>query len=286
MIKYLDLHPTFIIRPKSGLTFGWKELWRYRELLYFFTWRDIKVRYKQAFLGVLWTLLQPLAMMMILVLVLSKGLGLDTGQIPAPIYYLSGLLIWNLFSQSVSGAANAMVSNAGIIRKIYFPRLIIPISSILTASFDFMISLILFIGIGWWYHFTEGFHFPMFTVLISFFIAWMITVVTAFGLGTLLSAVNVKYRDVRYALPFLIQSIFFVTPVMFDSKQFSQPLLQFILELNPLNYAIQSIRETLIGTYTEATTPFSWYLLVLLITLYFLGIYVFRRMEAYFADIV
>ena len=244
------------------------------------------MRYKQAFLGVLWTLLQPLAMMFILVMILAKGLGLETGQIPAAIYYLSGLLIWNLFSQSVSGAANSMVSNAGIIRKIYFPRLIIPISSIMTASFDFMISLILFVSIGWWYHFTEDYHFPMLTVLISFFVAWMITVVTAFGLGTLLSAVNVKYRDVRYALPFLIQSLFFVTPVMFDSKQFSQPILQCILELNPLNYAIQSIREPLTGTYAEVTTSFSWYLPVLLITLYFSGIYVFRRMEAYFADIV
>lgn len=275
-----------IIKSVSGFSIGWKELWRYRELLYFFTWKELKVRYKQAFLGVMWTLIQPLAMMIILVLVLSKGLGLETGIIPVPIFYLSGLLIWNLFSQSVSGAANSMVSNANIIRKIYFPRLIIPLSSILTASFDYMISIVLFVGIGWWYHYTEGFDFPMTAVLVSFLLAWMITIVTAFGIGTLLSAINVKYRDVRYALPFLIQSLFFITPVMFDSKQFSQPILQTILHLNPLHYAIQTIRNVLTDGQLEIMGNMSWHLPLILITLYLLGMYVFRRMEAYFADIV
>ncbi|MBK8515184.1 MAG: ABC transporter permease [Saprospiraceae bacterium] len=133
-----------IIKPKSTFTFGWEELWEYRELLYFFTWKEIKVRYKQAVLGILWTILQPLAMMTIFVLLLSQGLGIKTGNIPAPIYYLSGLLIWNLFSHAVTNASQSMVSNANIIKKIYFPRLVIPISAVLTASFDFAISLFLF----------------------------------------------------------------------------------------------------------------------------------------------
>lgn len=275
-----------IIRPKSGLSSKWKELWQYRELLYFFTWKEIKVRYKQALLGIVWTLLQPLMMMMILVLVLSKGLGLDTGQIPAPIYYLCGLLIWNLFSQSVNSAANAMVSNAQILRKIYFPRLIIPISSMMIASFDFLISLSVFFIIGFWYQSQGGFHFPFFSILVAFMVAWVITIVTSFGIGTFLSAINVKYRDVRYALPFLIQALFFITPVMFDSKQFSQPILQFVLQLNPLNYAIQTIRNVLTDGQLEVMGNMSWHLPLILAILYIMGIYVFRRTEAYFADIV
>ncbi|MBL0024724.1 MAG: ABC transporter permease [Saprospiraceae bacterium] len=110
-----------IIKPKSAFTFGWKELWVYRELLYFFTWKEIKIRYKQAALGIVWTLLQPLAMMIIFVLLLSRGLGIKTGNMPAPIYYLSGLLIWNLFNHAVTNAAQSMVSNSNIIKKIYFP---------------------------------------------------------------------------------------------------------------------------------------------------------------------
>ncbi len=275
-----------IIKPKSVFTFGWKELWQYRELLYFFTWKEIKVRYKQAFLGILWTLLQPLAMMLIFVLLLSQGLGLKTGAIPAPIYYLSGLLIWNLFNHAVTYASQAMVSNGNIIKKIYFPRLVIPISATLTASFDFLISLGLFLGLLLYYEINSDLAIAWMNLIISVLIGYIVTIFTAFSLGTFLSAINVKYRDVRYILPFLIQTLFFITPVMYDTSVIQQPWIKQILQLNPLNFAIELIRNNLTNISSFALPSITLWVPAIVIILYMIAIYTFRKTEAYFADIV
>lgn len=275
-----------IIKPKSVFTFGWKELWQYRELLYFFTWKEIKVRYKQAFLGILWTLLQPLAMMLIFVLLLSQGLGLKTGAIPAPIYYLSGLLIWNLFNHAVTYASQAMVSNGNIIKKIYFPRLVIPISATLTASFDFLISLGLFLGLLLYYEINSDLAISWMNLIISVLIGYIVTIFTAFSLGTFLSAINVKYRDVRYILPFLIQTLFFITPVMYDTSVIQQPWIKQILQLNPLNFAIELIRNNLTNISSFALPSITLWVPAIVIILYMIAIYTFRKTEAYFADIV
>ena len=275
-----------IIKPKSVFTFGWKELWQYRELLYFFTWKEIKVRYKQAFLGILWTLLQPLAMMLIFVLLLSQGLGLKTGAIPAPIYYLSGLLIWNLFNHAVTYASQAMVSNGNIIKKIYFPRLVIPISATLTASFDFLISLGLFLGLLLYFEINSDLAISWVNLIISVLIGYIVTIFTAFSLGTFLSAINVKYRDVRYILPFLIQTLFFITPVMYDTSVIQQPLIKQILQLNPLNFAIELIRSNITNTSSFIWPYLTLWVPAIVIILYMIAIYTFRKTEAYFADIV
>ena len=275
-----------IIKPKSVFTFGWKELWQYRELLYFFTWKEIKVRYKQAFLGILWTLLQPLAMMLIFVLLLSQGLGLKTGAIPTPIYYLSGLLIWNLFNHSVTYASQAMVSNGNIIKKIYFPRLVIPISATLTASFDFLISLGLFLGLLLYFEINSDLAISWVNLIISVLIGYIVTIFTAFSLGTFLSAINVKYRDVRYILPFLIQTLFFITPVMYDTSVIQQPWIKQILQLNPLNFAIELIRNNLTNISSFALPSITLWVPAIVIILYMIAIYTFRKTEAYFADIV
>ena len=275
-----------IIKPKSVFNLGWKELWQYRELLYFFTWKEIKVRYKQAALGILWTLLQPLAMMTIFVLLLAQGMGLKTGKIPAPVYYLCGLLIWNLFNHGVTHASQSMVSNANIIKKIYFPRLVIPLSAVLTSSFDFMISLVLFYGLLLYYSIINSFSVAWLHLGISILIAYIIVIFTAFSLGTFLSAINVKYRDVRYVLPFLIQTLFFITPVMFDTSIIKQPWIKTILELNPLNFAIDLIRNNIINSSTFLWTEWSFWVPVVIILLYIIAIYTFRKTEAYFADIV
>ena len=275
-----------IIKPKSVFTFGWKELWQYRELLYFFTWKEIKVRYKQAFLGILWTLLQPLAMMLIFVLLLSQGLGLKTGAIPAPIYYLSGLLIWNLFNHSVTYASQAMVSNGNIIKKIYFPRLVIPISATLTASFDFLISLGLFLGLLLYFEINSDLAISWVNLIISVLIGYIVTIFTAFSLGTFLSAINVKYRDVRYILPFLIQTLFFITPVMYDTSVIQQPWIKQILQLNPLNFAIELIRSNITNTSSFIWPYLTLWVPAIVIILYMIAIYTFRKTEAYFADIV
>jgi len=279
------LDQEIIIKPKSVFSFGWKELWQYKELLYFFSWKEIKVRYKQAALGLLWTLLQPVAMMMIFVMLLSKGLGIGTGNIPPSLYYLSGLLIWNLFNHGVTYASQSMVSNANIIKKIYFPRLIIPLSAVLTSSFDFMISLGLFYGLLTYYNIATGIDVSWINLTISIFMAYFIAIFIAFSLGTLLSAINVKYRDVRYILPFIIQTFFFITPVMYDTTIIRHSWIKNILELNPLNFAIDLIRNNV----TNSST-FIWPELTLwvpiIIFLYIIAIYTFRKTEAYFADIV
>ena len=275
-----------IIKPKSVFNLGWKELWQYRELLYFFTWKEIKVRYKQAALGILWTLLQPLAMMTIFVLLLAQGMGLKTGNIPAPVYYLCGLLIWNLFNHGVTHASQSMVSNANIIKKLYFPRLVIPLSAVLTSSFDFMISLVLFYGLLLYYSIINSFSVAWLHLGISILIAYIIVIFTAFSLGTFLSAINVKYRDVRYVLPFLIQTLFFITPVMYDTSIIKQPWIKTILELNPLNFAIDLIRNNIINLSTFLWPEWSFWVPVVIILLYITAIYTFRKTEAYFADIV
>ncbi len=275
-----------IIKPKSVFTLGWKELWQFRELLYFFTWKEIKVRYKQAALGILWTILQPLAMMTIFVLLLSEGLGIKTGAMPAPIYYLSGLLIWNLFNHAVTHASQSMVSNANIIKKIYFPRLVIPISAVLTSSFDFLISLFLFYGLLIYNSISGEIAISWINLTLSLFIAYIITVFTAFSLGTFLSAINVKYRDVRYVLPFLIQTLFFITPVMYDTSIIKQTWIRKVLELNPLNFAIELVRNNISSTDQIIWPEISGWVPVVMIMLYIVAIYTFRKTEAYFADIV
>ncbi len=280
------MHPETTIRPHSHFSFGWKELWHYRELLYFFTWKEIKVRYKQAFLGVTWTLLQPVSMMLVFVLVLSKGLNIPTGTIPAPLYYLAGLLVWNLFNHAVTNASQSMVANASIIKKIYFPRLVIPISSVLTATFDYLISCAAFLVILVYYKVSGAYSAPFWKVILALGWAWLITVLIAFSIGTLLSAINVKYRDVRYVLPFLIQSIFFITPIMYDSSMFRHSWASGLLQLNPLSHAISGLRVALGQEVTFADPVHSFYLLGNLIVLYLIAIFVFRRTESYFADIV
>lgn len=275
-----------IIRPKKVFSLGIKELWQYRELLYFFTWKEIKVRYKQAALGILWTLLQPLAMMVIFVLLLSEGLGIKTGAVPAPIYYLSGLLIWNLFNHAVTHASQSMVSNASIIKKIYFPRLVIPISAVLTSSFDFLISLLLFYGLLIYYTISEEIVISWFSLTCSLFIGYIISVFSAFSLGTFLSAINVKYRDVRYVLPFLIQTLFIITPVMYDTSIIKQPWIKTILELNPLNFAIELIRNNITNESSFFWPEITFYVPVIIVLLYVISIVTFRKTEAYFADIV
>ncbi len=194
------------IKPPKGFSLGLKELWQYRELFYFFTWRDIKVKYKQTYLGILWALLQPLGMMVIFTFLFSKTWPINTGDIKYPVFVLSGLICWNLFSSAVSTSSESMIQQAGIISKIYFPRLIIPGSAVLVSLFDFIMGFIVFLL------FCLLFKQPVNLSAIFFFPAAVIlSVITAFGTGTFLAALNVKYRDFRYTIPFFLQLLFFTT---------------------------------------------------------------------------
>ncbi len=273
------------IKAKSSFTLGWAELWQYRELLFFFAWKEIKVRYKQAVLGIAWTLIQPLAMMTIFVLLLSDGLGLDTGLIPPPLYFLSGLLIWNLFNHTVTNASNAMINNADIIKKIYFPRLIIPLSSALTATFDFIINIGLFIAMILYYSISGKIEISLLNLGYSLIVAYFITIITAFSLGTFLSAINVKYRDIRYVLPFVIQILFFITPVMYDSHNLRNIWAKHIFSYNPLHYAIEIVRHSLSAKLSDIAV-IDFQLIIILVLSFCIAIFTFRKTEAYFADIV
>lgn len=275
-----------VIKPRSSFAVNWQELWQYRELLYFFAWKEVKVRYKQAVLGVAWTLLQPLAMMVVFIVLLHRGLGVSTGEIPPPIYYLSGLIIWNLFNHAVTNAAGSMVSNAHIIKKIYFPRLVIPISSVLVSSFDFLISLILFFILILYYQITGGITLSWLVLLPAVLVAFIITTTTAFSLGTFLAAVNVKYRDVRYALPFFVQSLFFITPVMYDGRVIQSEWIVNALQWNPLYWAIEMVRQAILGNLIWARSSDIWWIGLVLMLMFMIAIFVFRKTEAYFADIV
>jgi lipopolysaccharide transport system permease protein len=266
------------IKPPKDFSLGVRELWQYRELFYFFTWRDIKVKYKQTYLGILWALLQPLGMMVIFTFLFSKTWPIDTAPVKYPIFVLSGLILWNLFSNAVSHSGESMIQNANIIKKIYFPRLIIPGSSVLVAFFDFLMGFAIFIFICFIYKQ------PVSWSAIMFFPAGVIIIlVAAFGTGTFLAALNVKYRDFRYTIPFLLQVLFFASQIIYPLQSIKQSWLKYLLAINPVNTAIALFRAPLSGTAIDMTLIVIGIASTLLILM--TGIYFFRKTEAYFADI-
>jgi len=267
------------IKPQNKFSLGLEELWLYRELFYFFTWRDIKVKYKQTSLGFAWAILQPLTMMLVFSVFFGKALNVPSEGIPYPVFVFSGLLLWNVFSSGLSGAANSMVANANIIKKIYFPRLIIPISTILVSAFDFLMAFIIYIGVLIYYQFPIS----ILKLIILLPISLFLTVIGTFGLGCLLSALNVKYRDFRYVIPFMIQLLLFLTPVIYPISIFKQKWLQLILSFNPMYAPIHIFRSVIIPTPMEMN--FILNSISSSVILFIMGIYIFRKTEAYFADI-
>lgn len=267
----------YTIEPSEGRVLDWGELWRYRELFYFFTWRDIKIKYKQATLGFLWAILQPLFMMVIFTLFFGKALNIPSQNLPYPIYVFSGLLIWNLFSTGLTNASNSMVNNASIIKKIYFPRLIIPVSSILVALFDFLMAFILFVPILLFYQQSVSL-----SALVLWPVALIIAIVATLGLGSWLAALNVKYRDFRYVIPFLIQVLFFLSPVIYPISLLKYPILQYILACSPMLAAVELFRYPLTGIF-----PDGYFLGISLLSgvvLLAIGVLYFKRAEDFFAD--
>jgi lipopolysaccharide transport system permease protein len=279
MYIYQIMNYEFEIKPQGKLSIGIKELWEYKELFYFFTWRDIKVKYKQTVLGFLWAILQPLFMTVVFTLFLGDSIIQKTNlAIPYPVFALSGMLLWSVFSGGMSNAANSMVANANIIKKIYFPRLIIPISSILVALVDFFIALIVFVVVLFFYK-VEINYFSILFLPISL----VITCLSAMGIGTLLAALNIKYRDVRYIIPFLVQGLLFLTPVLYPANISSSSLVQFILKLNPLSGALELMRSLFTGYSINIDTVLIS--LTSSLVLFVIGIMYFKKTESYFADL-
>jgi lipopolysaccharide transport system permease protein len=250
-----------------------------RELLYSFTWRDIKVKYKQTVLGFAWAVIQPIIMVIIFSFFFGKSLAVPSDDLPYPLFVFAGLLLWNIFSNGLTNAANSMVSNANIIKKIYFPRLIIPLSAVLVTLFDFIIAFVLFLGMIAWYRVPINPIYFSFTLIISLVLVTLGT----FGPGCLLAALNVKYRDFRYVIPFLIQSLLFITPVIYPASMIKHPWIKWVVALNPMTGAINLFRSSLTGKVPDLN-------LILVSTasaifFFILGVYYFRKTEAYFADL-
>lgn len=267
------------IKPAGKLSLNLKEIWQYRELFYFFTWRDIKVKYKQAYLGIAWVVIQPLFMMIVFSFFFGRLLKVPSDGIPYPIFVYSGMMFWNIFSSGLTNSGDSMVSNANIIKKVYFPRLVIPISAIIVSIFDFIITLVLFGGLL----FIFQFKIDVLKFMYLFPLAFLIVVVSTLGLGLLFSALNVKYRDFRYVIPFLIQTTLFITPVIYPVSILSYSWAKYILAVNPLTGAITLSRAAILGSSVD------WNIVLIscssAVIVLVIGLLIFRKTEAYFADL-
>jgi len=271
-------HATVRIRPSRGwVALKLRDLWEYRELLYFLTWRDIKVRYKQTVLGVSWAVIQPLFTMLLFTLFFGKLAGLPSDGIPYPIFAYAALLPWTFFSNAVTNSGNSLVGSSNLITKVYFPRMIIPGAAVLAGLVDFAIAFVILIGLMFYYHV------PLSTNLFALAFLLPLTSLLALGFGMWMSALNVKYRDIRYALPFLIQLWMFASPIIYPASLMPAKW-RWVLWINPLTGIIEGYRAALLGR------PFDWPSLGIstMITLALLvySAYSFRRMEKTFADVV
>lgn len=254
-----------------------KDLWRYRELFYFLSWRDILVRYKQTVIGVAWSVIRPIITMIIFTIVFGRLAQLPSNDAPYPILVFTALLPWLFFSSALSDSSNSLIGNANMISKIYFPRMILPASTIIVALIDFFISFILLGIIMLWYRFVPSWK----IVFVPLFL--LLAIIVSLGAGFLLSALNVKYRDFKYIVPFIIQFGLYVSPVGFSSDIIPGKW-RFLYSLNPMVGVIDGFRWSIIGKGVEFYIPGFLISIFLAIILFIFGIIYFRKTEKTFAD--
>jgi len=270
---------TTIIRSSdSAWTLGWADLERHRELLYFLTWRDIKVRYKQTALGIAWAILQPLAVALALAVFLGRMIHLPSDDLPYPVFVYAGMVLWQLFAQGLTESSNSIVNNERLISKVYFPRLLVPLSAILASLLDFVISLIVLVL------FLVYFRIAPTGAVVLFPLFVLPVILSSLGAGLWLSALNVKFRDVRHTVNFLVQFWFFATPVAYPAS--SVPVSwRMLYELNPMVGALEGFRWALRG---EGAFPARSVILAIITgtALLLTGVYYFRRTEDTFADFI
>lgn len=269
-----------IIKPKNKWwEFDWKEIWIFRDLFYFLTWRDIKVKYKQTIIGALWVVFQPFITMVVFTIFFGNLAKMPSDGVPYPIFVYTGLIFWTLFSSGLSHASNTFIENERIITKVYFPRIILPVSAIITNIVDFLIASIILIGMMFYYN-----YYPSLFGILFFPILIIMTIFTTIGVGFLFGSLNVKYRDVRFILPFFIQLLLFVTPVIYPASVVSREY-RWILGLNPMSGIVDTARSIILGT-----KDIDWLLLgvsAFFILVYcILGYFYFKKVERYFADVI
>jgi lipopolysaccharide transport system permease protein len=255
-----------------------RELWEYRELLYFLTWRDIKVRYKQTVLGATWAIIQPVFMMVVFSLFFGKLAKVPSDGIPYPVFAFCALLPWQLFAHAVGESSNSLVGNQQLLTKVYFPRLVIPLSAVISGLVDFLVALFVLIGLILWYGIVPGWK----IVTLPGFILFAMCAALAVGLW--LSALSVKYRDVRYVIAFLVQFWLFATPVAYASSIVPEKW-RAVYALNPMAGVVEGFRWALLGK-SSALGSMLWVSVIVVLVTLLGGLYYFRRMEHEFADIV
>jgi lipopolysaccharide transport system permease protein len=271
--------PVTVIEPRRGWILpDLAELWEYRELLYFLTWRDIKVRYKQTVLGAAWAVIQPFSTMVVFSLFFGKLAKMPSDDVPYPIFSYAALVPWTFFATGLTQSSNSLVGAANLLRKIYFPRLVIPISSVISGGVDFVIAFTVLLGMMAWYGFLPTGNVVWLPLLL------LLAVVTALGVGLWLSALNVQFRDVRYTVPFLVQLWLFATPIAYPSSLLQQKW-QVVYALNPMVGVVEGFRWALLATDT-APGPMILVSSLASVAILVSGTFYFRRMEKTFADVV
>ena len=269
----------FEIKPARGYFYNFSELNEFKELLYFLAWKDIKIKYKQAILGFLWALIQP-AMMMMVFIIFRKVVFIWTGndEMPYALFVLSGILFWNLFSIGITQSSNSIVNNANIIKKIYFPRIYFPISAIIVSLFDFLMGILIYIPVMIYYGV-----YPDAWIILTLPTCVILTILVSLGVGSYFSALNVKYRDVKYIIPFVIQLLFFISPVFYSHSFITNKYLQTFYYINPITGILELIRFSLfqspineLGLIISCVTA---------IISFIFGLMYFRKFENTFADI-
>jgi lipopolysaccharide transport system permease protein len=272
------IHKT-IIEPKKGWQFiDFKELKQYRDLFYFLVVRDIKVKYKQTVLGGLWAIIQPFFAMVVFTLFFGKLAKIPSDGIPYPIFNYTAMVAWTYFATSITGAGNSLIGNTNLISKVYFPRLIVPLSPVLAGLLDFFIAFVVLIGMMFYFHI-----YPTIMVLFVPFLV-ILMMLTAGGVGMILAALNVKYRDIRFTIPFLVQLWMFASPIVYPASMIPEKYRLFYA-LNPMTGIIEGFRSVLLET---VAFPFEMILIssIISITIFTAGLFYFKQMERYFADII
>jgi lipopolysaccharide transport system permease protein len=270
---------SLLIRPRTGwASLDLRELWAYRELLYFFVWRDLKIRYKQTLFGALWAVLQPVLLMVVFTLFLGRLGGISPGGISYPLFVFAALVPWTLFAQGLSGASSSVVNATNLVQKVYFPRLLLPLSAIGSYVLDFLIALVVL-----------GFLMAAFGVSPSVAILWVLplgalAVVATLGVGVWFAAINVRYRDVRYAVPFLTQVLLFATPVAYGTDLVPANW-RILFELNPMVGVVEGFRWSVLGVGSPPVQAVAISIAISAIVLA-TGVAYFRRVERTFADVI
>ncbi len=266
---------------EAGKTEGqyWKDIWHYRELFYFLSWRDILVRYKQTVIGIIWALIRPLLTMVVFTIVFGKLAKMPSEGVPYPILVFAAMLPWQFFANALSEASASLVGNANLISKVYFPRLIIPASAVVTSFVDFLISGVILIGLMIWYQFVPGLRILCLPIFVG------IAFAAAMGAGLWLTALNVKYRDFRYIVPFIVQFGLYISPVGFSSNIVSDNW-RLLYSLNPMVGVIDGFRWAILGGESKIFLPGFLLSLAVVGALLLTGIMYFRKTEKTFADVI